>query len=214
MADLVPLFPLNVVLLPGMPLPLHIFEARYRQLVADVSVPGAQRSFGVVAGQPGGVPLADVGTMAEILENEPYADGRCDLLTVGSRRFRIVDLDPDSRPYLRAEVEWLPETDGDLEPALLPTARSLCARYTRALSRLGGREPEDAISDDVVRASYGIAARLRLSGPDRQSLLGAPTAAARLREEVEMMRREITLLEVIRAVPVPPAVLQIVPSVS
>ncbi len=114
--DTIPVFPLDHVLLPGLPLPLHIFEPRYRQMLADIEA--ARGGFGIVALSRGSETSADVdfakiGTLAEILEKEPYPDGSCDLLTVGSRRFRIVDVDSSAKPYLQAQVEWLSEDDGD-----------------------------------------------------------------------------------------------------
>src|SRR3954471_9078053 len=124
-AELIPLFPLSHVLLPGMPLPLHVFEQRYRDLVADLADAEGTGSFGVVALRSGTETLSgslssarpdveEVGTLAEILEVETAEDGTSDLLSVGSRRFRIDSLVPEGRTYLRAEVSYLDEVDGAL----------------------------------------------------------------------------------------------------
>src|SRR5690349_8907358 len=100
MAEVIALFPLSSVLLPGMPLPLHIFEERYRRLLEDLAeTPGGGR-FGVVAlrsgtetssahGQDDIPDVVDVGTLAEILEVQGNADGSSDVLSVGSRRFVV-----------------------------------------------------------------------------------------------------------------------------
>jgi len=213
MADLVPIFPLDIVLLPGAPLPLHIFEPRYRELIADVCAPGGARAFGVVALKDGGPPdqgghvrevgLSAIGTLAEVIEVEPYPDGRSDLLTIGSRRFHLLDLDATSKNYLRALVEWLPEDDGDIAAEHLAAARALCDRYGRALAALSGREaPEDKLADDPLRLSYQVAARLRLPTADRQRLLEAETAAARLLAAMHLLRRETTLLMHTKTVPI------------
>jgi Lon protease-like protein len=220
--QVIPLFPLEYVLLPGLPLPLHIFEPRYRQLIADVAPEGEGGSFGVVLGTSiaadqsltarppatGTGPcsqhsVADIGTLAEIVENEPYADGRCDLLTVGSRRFVIHSVDDSSRPYLQADVEFLDEADGVLEARTLALARELSAQYGTTLERLTGIERGEELAHDLLRASYEIAGRLQLTSSDRQGLLACITSADRLTAEVALLRRELAILHATRAVPVP-----------
>ena len=105
MAETIPLFPLSHVLLPGMPLPLHIFEQRYRDLLDDVADAPTGAVFGVVALRTGteaarpapsswGPTSRQVGTLAEILEIDRQDDGTSDLLSVGSRRFHVLQLAP------------------------------------------------------------------------------------------------------------------------
>lgn len=234
MAEEIALFPLDHVLLPGLPLPLHIFEPRYRQLVADMAAgpqPG-HGSFGVVlgqvpahqssepvtplpgtaAGRPPGAPpvpgeLAEIGTVAEILENEPYADGRCDLLTVGSRRFRILEVDRTSRPYLCASVEYLDEHVGTVAVGDLERTGRLTERYVDVLSEVSDAVFATASSDttpvDTIRFSYEVAARMQLTTEERQMLLGLATAAERLTAEIALLRRELAIFGVVRAVPAP-----------
>ena len=118
MADELPLFPLgHTVLFPGVPMPLHIFEERYRELVRTlVEQPETQpRRFGVVAIRQGWEVGADaaealhgVGCTAELRRVSRYPDGRYDIVTVGADRFRLLDVDRTSRPYLVGSVEWLP----------------------------------------------------------------------------------------------------------
>ncbi len=217
-SDVVALFPLGYVLLPGMPLPIHVFEPRYRQLLADITLPGGSNAFGVVLGEPeSGVArpeIASVGTMAEILENEPYGDGSCDLLTVGSRRFLIEEVDESSAPYLQARVTWLTEDDGDLTPGLVALACGLSEKYGRALAQIGGGQVVERLAEDPVRCSYEIALRLKLSHADRQSLLASATAAERLAAELILLRREIVILEATHTIPVPAQMLHIQPSYS
>ena len=118
--DTLPLFPLGTVLLPGAPLPLHVFEPRYRQMTIDLvtgAVPGKQ--FGVVAVREGWGPddgrqgLHEIGCTAALREVRRLPDGRFDILTVGDRRFRLIDVDDSTAPYLVANVEWLPDLEGD-----------------------------------------------------------------------------------------------------
>jgi Lon protease-like protein len=232
MAPVLPIFPLDTVLLPGLALPLHIFEPRYRQLVTDVQQASDSPGFGVVAVRRDSLAdaiepaeagssaeraalehdpaLAAVGTLAEIIEVEPYEDGRSDLLTIGSRRFRVLDLSPVGKPYLQATVEWLPEEDGDSTPALLDAARTLCGRYVATMGRLSGREfSATDYADDPLRLSYQVAAQLRLPNVERQRLLEATTAAKRLRAAIGLLRREITLISGTRSVPVAPGLVQL-----
>ena len=116
----VPLFPLRTVLVPGLVLPLHIFEPRYRLMIRTVSeAPEDERGFGIVAIRPGADPetsgraaLYDVGTMARITSFEALPDGRFDLVTVGARRFTLESVNHDL-PYPRADVSLHTEPVGD-----------------------------------------------------------------------------------------------------
>jgi uncharacterized protein len=206
---MLPIFPLQYVLLPGVPLPLHIFEPRYRQLIADVT-DGGSECFGIVTLRRGtetdkDVLIATVGTVADIVELEPHPDGRIDLLTVGTRRFRIVSVDTEAA-YLRAEVEWLEEEFGKVDAGLLGDVRRTCRTYLTRLAGLG-LKAEDDLSHDPLRLSYQVAAHLQLPLDERLRLLDQPTVAARLAAERDLLRREIALLSATRAIPVPPRVI-------
>ena len=220
MAEVIPLFPLSHVLLPGMPLPLHVFEERYQDLLTDIAnAPGGAR-FGVVALRSGseartewtrddGADVEAIGTLAEILELEPRDDGTSDLLSVGSRRFRIVELVPEGKPYLRAAVEFLDERDGSLDDGEVARARDLLELYDAILLRLAGRATGSELPDDANSLSYQIAARLPLPPGERQELLVLDTTAERLRRLAALLRREIALLRDTRSIAVSPAVLRI-----
>ena len=107
-ADRIPLFPLNVVLLPGEQLPLHIFEPRYRQMVRECL--DEQSPFGMLLAMPNGV--VRVGCSAEIIEVvKTYEDGRMDIITVGREPFRVLELYTDE-PLLHGAVDFLEEADG------------------------------------------------------------------------------------------------------
>jgi len=214
-AHTIPLFPLQHVLYPGMPLPLHIFEPRYRRLLADISTGDGTAAFGVVALDQGvetmsDIAFATVGTLAEILDRKPYPDGACDLLTVGSRRFRILEVDDTSKPYLQAQVDWLAESDGRLPPGLLTAAAASFEKYMQLRCAISGTDGDDGIAGDALRLSYEIAVRLALSTKDRQALLVAETATDRLRTELALMRHEMTLMRETRSIPMPFSALHIV----
>ncbi|MCD2196418.1 LON peptidase substrate-binding domain-containing protein [Actinomycetospora endophytica] len=136
--ETLPLFPLGTVLLPGAPLPLHVFEPRYRQLTIDLvtgAVPGKQ--FGVVAVREGWGPddgpegLHEIGCTAALREVRRLPDGRFDMLTMGDRRFRLIDVDDSTAPYLVANVEWLPDVEGGDPEAIEPLERAARAAHRR-----------------------------------------------------------------------------------
>jgi len=150
MSEMLPLFPLGTVLYPGLLLPLHIFEERYRQLVRDLLANGEAPRFGVVAiregretGVSGVSALYPVGCTAVLRQVQKYPDGRYDIVTVGVQRFRLLALD-DSQPYLQGEVELLPEEAGDPAEAQLAAraVRPAFSGYLRALASLAQHDPE------------------------------------------------------------------------
>lgn len=222
----VPLFPLSHVLLPGMPLPLHVFEQRYRDMLTDIGVhDGGSGAFGVVALRTGtearqqftrdGAPDVElVGTLAEILEIEVDADGSADLLCVGSRRFEVHTLLTEGTRYLRAEVDYLDEPDGDLSDGCDERARALLNVYDEILQCLAGRATGSELPTDAGQLSYQIAARLPLPPAERQDLLAEPSAAMRLTRAGRLLRREIALLRGTRSIAVSPAVLRMSTSIN
>jgi Lon protease-like protein len=195
-AEVLPLFPLNTVLYPGIPLPLHVFEPRYRRLVADLLDGTGPRRFGVVAirrglevGEHERPELHDIGCVADVRRVDRFDDGRYDLLTVGGPRFRLVDVD-ETLPYLRATVGYLPDVAGDGAGARMTAVVQAFDDYAEAIASSSRAElPED----DPVLASYVVAASLRLDLPDKQELLALPDASARLRRELSLLRRETAL---------------------
>jgi Lon protease-like protein len=168
-AQLLPIFPLDTVLMPGAPLPLHIFEPRYRALIADVWDPSDPNpagrelaGFGIVSRrdpQGGGEvrrpgrpdrpgrhhrsdpdgELASVGTFASIVEVEHDDQGRSNLLTIGRGRFRLLELEPVGKPYLQAHIDWLPEEHGAVSDSLAEAAQARCSQYLRKLAEVAGR---------------------------------------------------------------------------
>jgi hypothetical protein len=208
MSALIPLFPLGTVLLPGAPLPLHIFEERYRRLVADLlELTPEDRQFGVIAIQAGrevGVDnlkaLHQVGCVARVATATPGADGTYELETIGTRRFRLLEID-EAAPYLRGSVEWLPEPAGDAE-ALMPVVTDRYISYRTELARMHGAvlDPPELPGDPRL-LSYLIAATVIASVGDRQEFLEQYDAAARLALESKWLLREAGLLRQLSAVP-------------
>jgi Lon protease-like protein len=198
-AQWLPLFPLNVVLFPHMPLPLHIFEPRYRQMIGECLEEG--HSFGVVAiregAETGPATPHDVGTLAKIVRIERLEDGRMNLLVQGASRFQILQT-TDDRPYLRGQVRIIPESGDDLDATARLTEATAMAfrRYSNLLRELVGEKPEESEPPmEPELLSYLIAAAMNLQLPEKQSLLAEPRTDARLQLELKILRKEIALLE-------------------
>ena len=181
-----PLFPLNVVLVPGLVLPLHIFEPRYRGMVESLlSQPEAEaREFGIVGVRDGrsfdddGIDaIYPVGTATLLREAERLPDGRYDIVTTGSRRFRVVSVD-QSEPLAVAMVEFLDDEQG---PDDAHYAQRVAREFNTYRQLLGGRlstedtsgaSPEDLPKDPTV-LSYLVTAAMVLPNAQRQELLAA-----------------------------------------
>ena len=209
-----PLFPLGLVLLPGLLLPLHVFEERYRDLVRDLlELPEPDRRFGVVAiregrevGADGARALHEVGCAAQLRRVTPYDDGRFDIVATGAQRFRLTGL-ADGAAYATGLVEWLPDELGvPDEAALLDRAvRTAFRAYLQALGQARGESAQDVdeLPGDSLVLSYVIAASVVVDLEDRQRLLAQPDGVARLRAELALLRRETTLLRTLTALPAP-----------
>lgn len=176
---LLPLFPLDVVLLPGVPLPLHIFEPRYKEMIGECRVSNAP--FGVVRALKKGV--ADVGCTAEIVTvTKEYPDGRLDLIAEGRRRFEVLELKRD-RAFLQAEVLLIPD-----EPDIAghdDRARAIQV-HLEILSLAGA--VQDLSGADENALSFYLAGSLPLDLDFKQKLLS-------MRSERERIRAVATFLE-------------------
>jgi Lon protease-like protein len=175
--ELLPLFPLQVVLFPRTPLPLHIFEERYKQMVGEVL--RAKSEFGVVqAGEKGIVNTGCTATIEKVLKE--YPDGRMDLLTVGRRRFEIILLN-DEKPYLRGAVEFFDDEPSDPIP---PDVRQ---RVMVAYNDIRELEQEAPLADSDL-ANPQLSFQLAQVVPDldfRQILLATRSEADRMRRLAE-----------------------------
>jgi Lon protease-like protein len=198
MAHWLPLFPLNTVLFPHLPLPLHVFEDRYRVMISDCLEAG--HSFGVVAIREGletGPALPyDIGTLAKIVRIDRMGDGRMNLLVSGASRFRIVETATD-RPYLRARIEILPEAGDEAAGIgeLTDAAATAFRQYSNLLRELVNEKPEAFEPPmDPELLSYLVAGTLTLQLPQKQALLQYSRTDQRLRAELALLRRELTLL--------------------
>jgi Lon protease-like protein len=212
MSTTLPLFPLGSVLYPGLVLPLHIFEERYRQLVADLLDRPEPQEFGVIAirhgretGIDGVSALYDTGCTAVLRQVEEYEDGRFDLMTVGARRFTLVGLG-DQAPYFSGEVEFLPDDLGDAAEAALvvPAVQQSFRSYLDMLAERGGAQITiNDLPDEPLLLSYLVAAAIVVDLPVKQQLLEEPDAHRRLVAERRVLAREMQMLRSLTATPAP-----------
>lgn len=212
MSEKLPLFPLGTVLYPGLLLPLHIFEDRYRQLVRDLRGGPQPARFGVIAirkgretGVGGVASLHEIGCTATVRQVTEHDDGRFDLVTVGSERFRLLGLD-ESGSYLRGQVQILAEETGDEATAARRAegVRRAFRAYLEALAARGAaRMTIRELPAEPVTLSYLVAASMIIELPDGQRLLAESDAVSRLGAELAMLARETTLLRSLGSAPAP-----------
>jgi uncharacterized protein len=212
MTQTLPLFPLGTVLYPGLLLPLHIFEDRYRQLVRDLKAGPEPRRFGVIAiregretGVDGVSALYEIGCTATVRRVTERDDGRFDLITIGADRFRLSTLDR-SLPYLQGEVEILPEETGDSDAAgrAVEAVQRAFRGDVDALTARGMTQVSvPDLPDEPIPLSYLVAASIIADLPDRQALLAEPDALGRLTAERALLIREAAMLRSLTATPAP-----------
>ncbi len=179
-----PLFPLDLVLLPGAALPLHIFEPRYREMIGECLA--QKREFGVVRvetlAEAGGQiqikeqRVADVGCTAQIVSvPKTYDDGRLDILTRGMQRFEILSVDT-SRAFLQADVVYLPDESTSLAVDDMTKAITLHAE----ILTLAGTRPESSATIEEGLLSFHLASSLPLDLDFKQRLLETSSENARI----------------------------------
>lgn len=201
MKRLLPLFPLHVVLFPGTPLPLHIFEPRYKELISECLE--NKTRFGIVrakAEQEGeaseeGVEeeqaeteqeqaLSDVGCTAEIVAvTKKYPDGRMDIVTEGRERFEVLDID-EERPFLRADVLYFDDDPGSVADAEIARAVKL---HSEILAIAGAKQ---SLPEELRQVSFHLAGSLPLDLDFKQALL-------EMRSETKRIQAVITAFEAI-----------------
>lgn len=190
-----PIFPLHVVLFPGRPLPLHLFEPRYRRMLDDCL--GADGRFGVVAIRAGretgdDAELFRVGTTAKIERVERLEDGRANLLAVGVDRFRIVEQLPAS-PYRRAVIDDLDDVDVlSVRNDDATSLRALLAPYLRDMG--AGDDIGERLPADAATLAWLASAALQLEVPEQQRLLELESTAERVGAVKELLRRETGIM--------------------
>ena len=212
MREQLPIFPLNTVMFPGVSVPLHVFEDRYRALVHHLLTISdkSMRLFGIVAiregyevGQHGVHSVHRVGCVVQMTSVDPYEDGRFDIEVVGRARMRLDGLDT-SGEYLVGDVETLPERTEPHPDAMGQAERTYATfeEYRRRLSELRG---DDVLDGDLPRdpeyLSYSLAATCLLTLTERQELLEASTSLERLVMLRHALREEMRAMRAIPSLP-------------
>ncbi len=199
-----PLFPLNTVLFPGMPLSLHIFEDRYKQMISKCL--DDRQPFGVVLIENGQEAYGSaspymIGCTAQINQVQPLAEGRLNIVAIGQERFQILSIDY-SQPYLIGQVELMPLVT--LDAIALATAgnglRPWVDRYVEALGRSDNLEIDTQhFPTEPLPLAYLAAYLLQIPMEQKQDLLSAPDALTLIQETHSLYRREVTLLSAMLA---------------
>ncbi len=176
MSILLPLFPLDVVLLPGAPLPLHIFEPRYKEMISECLE--QKRPFGVVRAKEEGV--AEIGCTAEIITvTKKYPDGRMDIVTQGHERFEIMNVNQE-RSFLQAEVLYLQDEPGSAAAEEIAQAVKLHGE----IMTLAGAAPQKSSEIERSQVSFHLVGALPLDLDFKQTLLGMKSEAERVQAVV------------------------------
>jgi Lon protease-like protein len=183
-----PLFPLGIVALPSEAVPLHIFEPRYRTMVAECLESGSE--FGIVWAAEDG--LRQIGCACEIAEVlERHEDGRMDILTRGTRPFRLVEAH-DALPYPAGTVEWLDDRPEAADEATVAAAHGA---YAALVQQATDAEPERERLDAMD--AYAMAATVDFGLEAKQGLLGLRSENARLRLVTRLLRAALKRLDFI-----------------
>ncbi len=182
-----PVFPLPVVLFPSVPLPLHIFEPRYRQMLKDIRV--SNNLFGVAYFDPSSSeldmpPAGHVGCVAEVTETQTFPDGRSNILTLGVIRYRIDSYLQRDDPYLVARVSYFEDDDED-QSSLAIAARDVADTFTRIAQAVRTLNDErsnlpDISNTEPSRLSFLVAAAMEIDAEIKQELLELTSTSVRL----------------------------------
>lgn len=199
----IPIFPLNTVLFPGMVLPLHIFEERYKQMVKYCI--SESRPFGVVllrAGRAegfGAQEIHEIGTVAQITQVNRLANDRFQILTLGVQRFRLRSVH-SQQSYLTGEVEVFPLLEDNITEKSKPS-RLIAIRlkkYLDIIKSVGEIDLDlNEFPTDPVTLAFLTAIILPISNEEKQKLLGADDLRTILTDENVFLRRETMFLEIL-----------------
>lgn len=183
-----PLFPLpEVVLFPGRPLPLHIFEPRYRMMMNTVLDTDCR--FGVLLWDPETKQPAKIGSCAEITQVDRLPDDRMNVVTVGQKRFRVLEY-TRQKPYRVGLVQWIEDEPAESDMAdQTKEAKRLLADVVRLSSKLMDKPiPLPTLPDDPLELSYWIGGSFYGASEEQQALLELQDTSLRLQREIEILQ--------------------------
>lgn len=203
----VPIFPLNTVHFPGMPLNLHIFETRYMALVRDLESSAncfcvALIREGVEVGGPA-IPF-DVACIVRVVQLRRLDEGGYHLFAIVTERVRITLIDSQTKPYLRGDVVSWPDVGTAPRKDVIAQLTKLYARYYACVAAFTGRDSGvQELPSEPEAMSFAIAASLQCTPSDRQRLLEISGCADRLEAELEMLKAELPLIRALEVGPGP-----------
>ena len=194
-----PLFPLSVVLFPGVPLPLHIFEPRYRQMLEDIRAGNSLFGlsyFDVSASEREFPPVGSIGCVAKVTDTQTFPDGRSNILAIGVIRYQIEEYLERGDPYRVVRVSYF-EDEADDSEAVGENSRDVAETFTRIaravrtinderanLPNIGDTEPQ--------RLSFLVAAAMEMDADVKQELLELRLTSERLRRLREILARAVS----------------------
>ena len=206
---MLPIFPLNTVLMPHQLMPLHIFENRYRRLISDLlALPEPEQRFGIVSIIKGSetdhdLPqIAEIGTIAVLRKTSANSDGTFEIMVMGGERFDIRSLSVSKAPYLISEVSIRPELPINFDPAIISLAQEKCADFMMMIDADNDNSAHDLPSEPSA-LSFLIGGLLPLTSLEQQSLLNMDDANLRLKAVMKIINRETILMQEIPSVPTP-----------
>ena len=197
-----PLFPLPVVLFPGVPMPLHIFEPRYRRLLEDIRIRDnlfGLSYFDASASDDSVPPIGHIGCVAEVTEVQPMPEGRSNILTVGLIRYRLESYVEHGDPYLVGTVTFFEDEEEDKE-ALSSQAREVSALFQRIALAVRIINDERAtlpeLPDvDPEQLSFLVAAAMEIDTEVKLELLEMRSTSQRLKRLHDLLARAVTNYE-------------------
>jgi Lon protease-like protein len=198
-----PIFPLAVVLFPGVPLPLHIFEIRYRRMLDDIRV--SNNLFGVsyfdvsssTEDQP---PIGHIGCVTEVSETQSLPDGRSNILTVGVIRYRIEEYIERGDPYLVARVSFFEDEEEEDQEQLRESSREVAetfARIARSVRTINDERTNlpDISDTEPQRLSFLVAAAMEMDTDIKQELLEMRSTSERLQRLRDLLTNAVSAYE-------------------
>jgi Lon protease-like protein len=184
---LLPLFPLDLVLLPGVPLPLHIFEPRYKEMVRECL--DHKRQFGIVRAKEEA--FVNTGCTAEIINVlKSYPDGRMNILVEGQKRFEVLNVNQE-RSFLQAEVFFLEDED---DPAAAPDIEKALHLHGEIM-QLAGARPGGPEKASATQLAYRLAGSLPFDPDFQQALLEMNSEAKRMQAIISFFERILPILQ-------------------
>jgi ATP-dependent Lon protease len=194
-----PIFPLSVVLFPWVPLPLHIFEPRYRQMLDDIRA--SHNLFGLsyfdaLSSEQETPPVGSIGCVAKVTDAQTLADGRSNILTIGVLRYRLEEYVERGDPYLVARVSYFEDED-EQDEAVEERAREVAETFTRIARAVRAINDERANLPNIAdtepqRLSFLVAAAMEVDTDVKQELLELRSTSERLRRLRDILARAVS----------------------